>query len=236
MSWFDNALIMVFIIFLVNVVYVSSSTIRMILTMKGRPYIAALVSTIEVILYIIGLSLVLDNLDGIQNIVAYAGGYALGIIVGSYLEDRLALGYITINVVSSNPDLDFTSNLRKEGFGVTSWISHGMDGDRLSMQILTPRKQELRLYQVIMEIDPSAFMIAYEPKYIKGGFWVRQVRKGRLFHQSGEKKGQQVDPPDVTLPELNKEYEHKTEMTEDELLQQGESATSSHNPNVTTKL
>src|SRR5699024_2633154 len=107
--WLYNALIMVLIIFLVNVVYVSSSTIRMILTMKGRPYIAALVSTIEVILYVIGLSLVLDNLDGIQNIAAYAGGYALGIIVGSHLEDRLALGYITINVVSSNPELNFTS-------------------------------------------------------------------------------------------------------------------------------
>jgi len=227
---------MVLIIFLVNVVYVSSSTIRMILTMKGRPYIAALVSTIEVILYVIGLSLVLDNLDGIQNIAAYAGGYALGIIVGSHLEYRLALGYITINVVSSNPELNFTSKLRQEGFGVTSWTSYGMDGDRLSMQILTPRKQELRLYQVIMEIDPSAFMIAYEPKYIKGGFWVRQVRKGRLFHQSGEKKGQQVDPPDKTLPEINKEFEEDTEIPEEELLQQGDSSNLSQKPNVTTKL
>src|SRR5699024_11195442 len=128
LSWLDNALIMVLIIFLVNVVYVSSSTIRMILTMKGRPYIAALVSTIEVILYVIGLSLVLDNLDGIQKIADYEGGYSLCIIVGSHLEDRLALGYITINVVSSNLELYFTSKLRQEGFGVTSWTSYGMDG------------------------------------------------------------------------------------------------------------
>src|SRR5699024_8029121 len=112
---------MVLIIFLVNVVYVSSSTIRMILTMKGRPYIAALVSTFEVILYVIGLSVVLDNLHGIQNIAAYAGGYALGIIVGSHLEDRLAHGYITINVVSSNPELNFTSKLRQERVRVQSW-------------------------------------------------------------------------------------------------------------------
>src|SRR5699024_11396265 len=103
---------------------------------------------------------VLDNLDGIQNIAAYAGGYALGIIVGSHLEDRLALGYITINVVSSNPELNFTSKLRQEGCGVTSWTSYGMDGDRLSMKILTPRKQELRLYQVIMKIEQRAIMIA----------------------------------------------------------------------------
>src|SRR5699024_5372406 len=133
LSWLDNALIMVFFVFLIYFVYVTSSTILMILTMKGRLFIAALVSTFEFILYVIGLSLVLDNLDGIQNIAVYAGGYALGIIVGSHLEDRLALGYITINVVSSNPELNFTSKLRQEGFGVTSWTSYGMDGDRLSM-------------------------------------------------------------------------------------------------------
>lgn len=208
----------------------------MILTLKGRRYLAAAVSTLEVVVYIIGLSIVLDNLDGIQNIVAYAVGYALGIIIGSMIEERLALGYITINVVSSNPELNFTEKLRKEGFGVTSWTSYGMEGDRLSMQILTPRKQELRLYQVIMNIDPSAFMVAYEPKYIKGGFWVRQVRKGRLFHQTGKKKGQQVDPPHITLPELNKELEESLERNiDEELLQQGESAPSAQKPNVTPK-
>src|SRR5699024_4828294 len=140
------------IIFLVNVDYGSSSTIRMILTLKGRPYIAALVSTIEVILYVIGLSLVFNNLDGIQNIAAYTGVYVLGIIVGTHLEDRFTIDCLTINGVSFNNELNFTSKLRQEGFGVPSWTSYGMDGDRLTMQILTPRKQKIRLYQVIMEI------------------------------------------------------------------------------------
>src|SRR5699024_10343473 len=105
-------------------------------------------------------------------------------------EDRLAHGYITINVVSSNAELNFTSKLRQVGFGVTSWTSYGMDGDRLSMQRLTPRYQELRLYHVIIEFVPSELMIDYVPIYIRCGFWLSQVRKGRLFHQTGEKKGQ----------------------------------------------
>src|SRR5699024_12810249 len=105
-----------------------------------------------------------------------------------------------------------------------------------SKEIITRTKQEPRLYQIIMESDRSAFMIAYELKYIKGGFWVRQVRKGRLFHQTGEKKGQQVDPPDKTLPEINKEYEEDAEIPEEEILQQGDSSNLSQKPNVTTKL
>lgn len=203
---FENALVMVSIIFAVNIVYVSLFTIRMILTLKGKRYIAAGVSLIEVVVYIIGLGLVLENLDQIQNIIAYALGYGIGVIVGSIIEEKLALGYITVNVVSSNPDIDFTRQLREKGYGVTSWFSYGMDGDRLSMEILTPRKYELMLYEVIRNIDPRAFIIAYEPKHIQGGFWVKQVRTRRLeksqeiFEEQGELEeeqelGKQEGPP-----------------------------------------
>ncbi|AVR01053.1 DUF2179 domain-containing protein [Oceanobacillus iheyensis] len=171
---------MVAIILVINIVYVSLSTIRMILTLKGRRYIAAFVSMFEIVIYVLGLGLVLDNLDAIQNLIAYAIGFGIGVVVGSKIEEKLALGYITVNVISSNPDIEFTRKLRDKGYGVTSWFAYGMDGDRLSMQILTPRKYELRLYETIKEIDPKAFIIAYEPKQIHGGFWVKQVRKSRL--------------------------------------------------------
>lgn len=176
----ENAFIMIAIIFAINVIYVSMFTVRMILTLKGRRYIAALVSTIEVVIYVVGLGLVLDNLNEIQNLIAYALGYGLGVIVGSIIEEKLALGYIVVNVTSSNPDIKFTQQIREKGFGVTSWFSYGMDGDRLSMQILTPRKYELSLYELIQEIDPKAFIISYEPKQIHGGFWVKQVRKSKI--------------------------------------------------------
>lgn len=175
-----NAMVIVIIILVVNVVYVSLSTVRMILTLKSRRYLAAFVSIFETIMYIIGLSLVLDNLDGIQNVIAYSAGFATGIVVGSLIEERLALGYITVNVISSNPELEFTKRLRDQGYGVTSWEASGMDGSRLSLQVLTPRKSEMKLYQAINDIDPRAFIISYEPKQIQGGFWVRQVRKRNL--------------------------------------------------------
>ncbi|WP_152656659.1 DUF2179 domain-containing protein [Oceanobacillus sp. CFH 90083] len=186
----ENALIMLAIIFTVNVLYVSLMTIRMILTLKGRTYIAAFVSMFEIVIYVVGLGLVLDNLDQIQNLIAYAIGFATGLIIGSRIEEKLALGYITVNVVSANPDLNFTRRLREKGYGVTSWSSYGMDGDRLSVQILTPRKYELNLYQAIQEIDPKAFIISYEPKRIHGGFWVKQVRKGKLMRKENKPKEQ----------------------------------------------
>lgn len=183
----ENAYIMVAIILVINIVYVSFFTVRMILTLKGLRYFAAFVSMIEVVIYILGLTLVLDNLDAIQNIIAYAVGYGIGVLVGMKIEEKLALGYITVDVVSSNPDIEFTRKLREKGYGVTSWYSYGMEGDRLSMQILTPRKHERALYDEIKGIDPKAFIISYEPTQIYGGFWVRQVRTGNLFRKRQER-------------------------------------------------
>ncbi|UJL47236.1 DUF2179 domain-containing protein [Virgibacillus sp. NKC19-16] len=190
----ENAFVMVVIILVINIVYVTLSTMRMILTLKGRRYIAAFVSMFEIVMYVLGLGLVLDNLDQVQNIIAYAVGFGTGVIIGTKIEEKLALGYITVNVVSSNPDIEFTRKLRDKGYGVTSWFAYGMDGDRLSMQILTPRKYELRLYETIKTIDPKAFIISYEPKQIHGGFWVKQVRKGRLMNPKKGNAGASARP------------------------------------------
>lgn len=176
----ENAFVIIMIILVVNIVYVSLSTIRVILTLKGKKYVAATIGTIEIMIYTVGLGLVLDNLDRIENLIAYGVGYGLGVIIGSKIEEKLALGYITVNVISSDPDITFTKQLREKGYGVTSWYAYGMEGDRLSMQILTPRKYELHLYETIKTIDPKAFIISYEPKQINGGFWVKQVKKGRI--------------------------------------------------------
>ena len=177
----ENSFVMVAIILIINIVYVSFFTIRMILTLKGQRYLAAGLSTIEVVIYVVGLGLVLDNLNQIQNLVAYAVGYGIGVIVGMKIEEKLALGYITINVITKEYDVDLPKSLRALGYGVTDWAAHGLEGDRMAMQILTPRKYELKLYEKIKELDPKAFIIAYEPKSIHGGFWVKSVRKGKLF-------------------------------------------------------
>lgn len=177
----ENSLFMVGIILIINIVYVSFFTVRMILTMKGQRYFAAFISMIEVIIYIAGLGLVLDNLDGIQNLIAYAVGYGLGVIVGMKIEEKLALGYIMVNVITKEYDKDLPNVLREEGYGVTSWVARGREGERLAMEILTPRKYEPKLYDMIKQLDPKAFIISYEPKTIYGGFWVKSVRKGKLY-------------------------------------------------------
>lgn len=176
----ENPWLMVLTIFIINVCYVTFLTMRTILTLKGYRYIAASVSFLEVLVYIVGLGLVMSNLDHIQNIIAYAFGFSIGIIVGMKIEEKLALGYTVVNVTSAEYELDLPNELRNLGYGVTHYAALGRDGSRMVMQILTPRKYERKLMDTIKNLDPKAFIIAYEPRNIHGGFWTKGIRRRKL--------------------------------------------------------
>lgn len=187
----------VFIILVVNVTYVSLLTVRTMLILKGQKYPAAFVSGFEVLMFVIGLGLVMENLGEIQNLLAYAVGFSLGIIFGAKIEEKLALGYITVKVISRQYNCYFPQYLRKEGFGVTSWVAKGGGGKRLVMEILTSRKDQSALYNNILAFDPKAFIISHEPHHFKGGFWLQNLRK------YSKKHGREFDYPEDNLPDID---------------------------------
>lgn len=169
-------------IFFINFFYVTLNTLRFMLTMKGYRLAAPLVSMVEITIYIVGLSLVLDHIDSPLNIFVYALGYAIGISVGIRIEDYLALGYIMVTVIIPQDDLqpDLTTIIRDTGYGVTKSYGEGRDGRRVILEILSTRKSERALYRLIKELDERAFIISHEPKYISGGFWSKKLKKKKL--------------------------------------------------------
>lgn len=167
-------------IFLINVAYVTVNTLRVMLTMKGYRVQASLLSMIDTFIYVIGLGIVMDNLDNPINIIVYSMGFGAGIYIGILIEDQLALGYSVVQAIVPDTALTLVSELREKGFGITVSEGRGRDGVRQKIEILTPRKYERELYQLIHDIEPSAFVITYEPKYVNGGFWTKRVRKKQI--------------------------------------------------------
>lgn len=166
--------------FFISLAYVALNTIRFMLTMKGYRILAPLLSMIEITIYVVGLALVLNRLDNFWNIFIYALGYGVGVSLGIKIEDKLALGYIMVTVIlPSNTDHEdsLPNILRKNGYGVTQSYGEGLNGERLVLEILSPRKDERSLYQLIKSKEARAFIISYEPKYISGGFWTKKIRK-----------------------------------------------------------
>ncbi|MGI6450187.1 MAG: DUF2179 domain-containing protein [Desulfitobacteriia bacterium] len=167
----------VVLIVAINVVYVSLTTVRFILMIKGLRAHASLLSVLEVFVYIMGLSIILNNLNSYWNIAAYCLGYGLGVYLGSRIEERLALGYITAEVIVDTVNETIPVALRENGFGVTTWIGEGRDGKRLVMMVLAKRKRQQELLKIIDSLCPHAFVIFEEPKYFRGGFWAKRLVK-----------------------------------------------------------
>ncbi|MFJ8259088.1 DUF2179 domain-containing protein [Peribacillus asahii] len=170
-----NGINMIVTIVVINVVYVSLFTIRLLFVMKGQNILASLVSIVEVYTYLMGLNIVLENIDEVQNLIAYCLGWGSGVYLGSKIEQWLALGYIAVQIVIDKQEENIPIVLREKGFGVTSWLADGRDGNRIVMQVLAKRTNEKKLLNIIEEMAPKAFVISYEPRYFRGGFWTKRL-------------------------------------------------------------
>ena len=182
----DNPMLMILVIFVINIIYVTFLTMRTIMTLKGYRFVAEAFSILETFVYVIGLGLVLDNLDRPQNIVAYALGFGVGILVGTKIEEQLALGYTVVSVTTAKKTIDLPNDSRNLGYGVTHCHQYGRDGQRTVMQILTPRKYERKLIETIKELDDRAFIISHEPKSIHGGFWTKGLSRRKMSNYQPE--------------------------------------------------
>lgn len=168
---------LILIIIIINVVYVSLYTLRLIFVIKGQKILAAVLSVFEVFVYMSGLGIVLKNLDNPWNLAAYCVGFGLGVYIGSLIEEYLALGYVTVQVTVDCIELELPTQLREYGYGVTSWLADGKDGKRLMMQVLAKRCNERKLLNILERLSPKAFVISFEPKKFKGGFWISRMSR-----------------------------------------------------------
>ncbi|MDQ1911949.1 DUF2179 domain-containing protein [Paenibacillus sp. GD4] len=160
----------------INIAYVSTFTLRLILVIKGRTLLASFLSMAEVFIYLLGLNLVLQNMNNPWNMAAYCIGFGLGVYLGSRIEEALALGYLVVQVIVDSLESKLPNELRDHGYGVTTWPADGRDGKRLVMQVLVRRRNARKLMHTIEELAPKAFIISHEPKNFKGGFWTRITR------------------------------------------------------------
>ena len=168
----------VLIIFAAQVVYVTIMTVRWILLLKGHRYPAAGLSVFEVILWVYALGMVVSQLGDWPRLLASAFGFATGQLVGSKLEELLAVGHTTVQVVAQSPT-QLPEALRQAGFGVTTWRGSGRDGDRVVIYVVLQRRRTGELFRLIEEHEPDAFTLLMEARRRKCRPWAGRGRPPR---------------------------------------------------------
>ena len=171
----------ILLILLLQLIYVPIYTLRTIFLVKNLTSLASILGIAEMLVYVFGLSLVFGGDQSILAMVVYAVGFGIGIIFGTKIEQKLAIGFINVTVNTQTKNADLMDTLRNNGFGVTLYTGEGRDSNRYRMEILTKRNREQELIATIEKFEPKAFIISYEPRYFKGGFLLDRLKnKGSM--------------------------------------------------------
>ena len=82
--------------------------------MRGRKKIAWVLGFFQSAIFVTAIGTVLSNLDNPLNIIGYAAGFATGNVVGMVIEERLAIGHTSINIISPRLGTAIAEHLRRE--------------------------------------------------------------------------------------------------------------------------
>ena len=78
-----------------------------------------------------------------MNIVAYVIGFSAGLLLGGYIENKLAIGYITYQVSLLDRCNELVDELRHSGFGVTTvFEGEGINSIRYRLNIVAKRSRK----------------------------------------------------------------------------------------------
>lgn len=158
-------------IFALRVVNISLDTVRFMLVLRGKKLLTWILGFIQSIMYVVVISQVLASMDNVLNIVAYAAGFSTGTTVGMWIEKRLAIGHVQLNVVSTTLGSAVAAALRTNGFAVTEVPARGKDGTVSLLHVDVNRNDVDNAETVILEADPTAFVTAEDVRPMRAGFW-----------------------------------------------------------------
>ena len=167
------ALIGLLTIFTLRMISMTLGTARQIIIVRGHKYPGAVLGFFEIFIYTIALSYVIRNGAWI-DMLAYALGFAVGIIVGAAIEEKLALGYYSVRIITHHKAKEISDDLRAHGFGVTVVVGEGRDGIVYVLEVILRRKEMKALQKHVRSIHEQAFITTGEAYGVQRGFFTSE--------------------------------------------------------------
>jgi uncharacterized protein YebE (UPF0316 family) len=145
-------------IFVSRVLDVSIGTVRTITVVRGYYLLSAVLGFFEVLLWVGATGQVLNQLDQWHYLVAFAGGFAAGNVVGMHLESLVGLGTVVVRVVSEREEVSISRRLRALGYELTVLEGESEPDRSVEIILLTEERRRLpRMLSALEQVDPDAF-------------------------------------------------------------------------------
>lgn len=180
------------LICLARILDVTLGTLRIMFVAKGMRKLAPILGFFEIIIWLLAITQVMQNLNGITNILAYALGFSLGNYVGMYIENRLAIGMVVVRIITKRDSENLVRKLRFMGHSVTVTDADGNIGPVNVVFSVMKRSEVKDIVPIIKHYNPRAVysvedvrhvsdlgLVHEKPKQVKRPFSERQrgVRK-----------------------------------------------------------
>jgi uncharacterized protein YebE (UPF0316 family) len=158
------------LVFGLRIIDITFYTLRLRMVVRGRKQLAWIFGFLQALVYVSAIEIVLTNLGDVYAVLGYATGFATGLIVGMLIEDRLAMGFTHLRIVSRWRALETAEGLRRKGFGVTEVAARGLSGSVSVLHCSVLRKNERKVIRIIQSFDPDAFITSENIRAVKSGF------------------------------------------------------------------
>lgn len=166
-----HAWLFALLIFALRVGDMTLDTIRVLFVVRGKKLLVWILGFFQSLIFVVAISSVLSELDNILNVIGYATGFATGNLVGMLIEQRLAIGHVLVNIISSNRGAFIAEKLRSGGYAVTEIAGRGKNGTVFELHASVLRKDVTHVETIVLEADPQAFVTAEDVRPVRRGFW-----------------------------------------------------------------
>ncbi|HEY3430201.1 MAG TPA: DUF5698 domain-containing protein [Cyclobacteriaceae bacterium] len=150
-------LLLPLLIFLARITDVSINTIRIIYVLGGRKLTATILGFFESFVWLMAIRQIFEHMDNWICYVAYPGGFAMGILVGMLIEERIAYGKVIVRIITRKDVAELIAYLNKNQFRYTKVNAEGPDGHENLVFTVLERERLEDLLVEMKAILPSAF-------------------------------------------------------------------------------
>lgn len=170
------------LIFISRIMDVSIGTVRIIMVSRGQRTLAPVLGFFEVLIWVVVIGQVMQNLDNIICYVAYAAGFAAGTVAGMWWEERLAVGFLVVRIITMFDDSHIKERFAASGIGVTTIDAEGISGKVKIVFSVIKRKNLENVVRIINECYPGAFFSIEDARSVTEGIFPR-TNTGRCLKE-----------------------------------------------------
>jgi uncharacterized protein YebE (UPF0316 family) len=159
------------LIFIARICDVSIGTIRIVMVAKGQKIIAPILGFFEVLIWLLAISRIFENLDNWVCYLAYGAGFATGNYIGMYIEEKLAMGIIKIQIITRKPADTLIEKLIAAGYGITHQDAKGGTENVSIIYSIIKRTELPKIAEQIKTYNPKAFYSIEDVKFVSHGIY-----------------------------------------------------------------